>query len=170
MQLKRYLAAALAAAALAAGAYFALSGPPGAPAVSLRYLDGSSRNLQALRGQVVLVNFWATSCTTCVREMPRLVETHRRYGPRGLHLVAVAMNYDDPAFVANYAKTRALPFAVAHDASGEVAEGFGKVQLTPTTFVIDKQGRIVKRYVGEPDFAALGALIERLLAEPAGQG
>ena len=58
-----------------------------------------------------------------------------------------------------------LPFKVAIDNTGAVAKAWGDVQLTPTTYVVNKRGEIVKRYVGEPDFAELHRLIEKLLAE-----
>lgn len=113
----------------------------------------------------MVVNFWATSCATCVKEMPQIVATHEKYKARGLDTVAVAMSYDPPAFVSRFAETRKLPFGVAIDNTGNVANAFGPVQMTPTTFLINKRGEIVKRYVGEPDFAAFHELIEKLLAE-----
>ena len=67
--------------------------------------------------------------------------------------------------MANFAETRKLPFGVAIDNTGEIARSFGSVQLTPTSFLISKRGEIVKRYVGAPDFTALQALVEQLLAE-----
>lgn len=112
----------------------------------------------------MLVNFWATSCTTCVHEMPQIVATHNKFKARGYDTLAVAMSYDTPAYVASFAESRQLPFQVAIDSTGEVAKGFGDVRLTPTSFLIDKQGAIVKRYVGAPDFAALQQLIEELIA------
>jgi peroxiredoxin len=75
------------------------------------------------------------------------------------------MDYDPPAWVLNFAQTRQLPFKVAIDNTGEIASAWGDVRLTPTTYLVDRQGRIVKRYVGEPDFAALHQLIEKLLAQ-----
>jgi protein-disulfide isomerase len=66
--------------------------------------------------------------------------------------------------VVNYAQTRKLPFKVAIDNTGAIAKSWGDVQLTPTTFLLNKKGEIVKRYVGEPDFTELHALIEKLLA------
>jgi len=77
----------------------------------------------------------------------------------------VAMSYDPPAYVANFAERRQLPFSVAIDNTGVIARAFGDIRLTPTTFLIDKRGAIVKRYVGAPDFAALNKLVEELLAE-----
>jgi len=136
-----------------------------APAVDYTVLDGSRRNLAQLKGKVVLVNFWATSCASCVHEMPQIVATHRKFAPRGFDTLAVSMAYDAPAAVADFAERRALPFAVAIDNTGAIAQRFGDVALTPTTVLIDRRGAIVKRFVGEPDFAALHALVEELLAE-----
>jgi peroxiredoxin len=97
--------------------------------------------------------------------MPQLIDTYNKYRARGYDTVAVAMSYDPPSYVVNFAQTRQLPFKVAIDNTGAVARDWGDVRLTPTTYVVDKQGRIVKRYVGQPDFAELHQLIERLLAQ-----
>lgn len=129
-------------------------------------LGGEKIAVNALRGKVVLVNFWATDCVVCLREMPHLVETHQKFQARGLQTVAVAMWYDPPIRVIDYSKKSALPFAVSFDPVGDIARAFGDITLTPTTFVINKRGEIVARYVGEPDFAKLNALIEAQLNEP----
>lgn len=165
MKLVHYAAVAVLAAALAAGAYVGLGSAPTAPKVGYTLLDGTPADTGQFRGKVVLVNFWATSCTTCVKEMPQIVATYDRYRARGYDTLAVAMSYDPPAYVANFVETRKLPFPVAIDNTGAIARSFGDVQLTPTSVLINKRGEIVKRYVGEPDFAALHALIEKLLAE-----
>ena len=136
-----------------------------APAVSYTLLDGSKASTEAMKGKVLLVNFWATSCTTCVAEMPQIVATHEKFRARGFETLAVAMSYDPPAYVARFAESRRLPFGVAIDNTGVIARSFGDVQMTPTTFLIDRQGRVVKRYLGAPDFAALHTLIGELLAE-----
>jgi peroxiredoxin len=157
------IVAVAATAALATWRVLAAREP--APAVSYTLLDGSKASTEAMRGKVLLVNFWATSCTTCVAEMPQIVATHEKFKSRGYETVAVAMSYDPPAYVARFAETRKLPFGVAIDNTGAIAKSFGDVQMTPTTFLIDKQGRVVKRYLGAPDFAALHTLIGELLAE-----
>lgn len=168
MKVSRYVAAAAVALAIGVGALLtwqSVGVQEKAPSVSYTLLDGRKAELDQLRGKVVLVNFWATSCTTCVKEMPHIVETYQKYRDRGYETLAVAMHYDPPSFVAKFAESRQLPFGVAIDNTGAVAKAFGDVRLTPTTFLIDKRGHIVKRYVGEPDFAALHALVEKLLAE-----
>ena len=134
-----------------------------APESNFILLDGSRLSASQLRGKVSLINFWATSCTTCVAEMPDLAATHAKYQARGYETIAVAMQYDPPSYVVNFAQTRQLPFKVAIDNTGALARDWGDVKLTPTTFLVDKQGRIVKRYVGTPDFKELHALIEKLL-------
>lgn len=135
-----------------------------APRFAYTLLDGSAHSSEALRGQVTLVNFWATTCATCVAEMPQLVATHRKFSGRGLQTLAVAMQDDPPALVSSFAQSRGLPFGVAIDNTGAIAFAFGGVTATPTTVLIDKQGVIVKRYIGAPDPAALAALVEQLLA------
>jgi peroxiredoxin len=136
-----------------------------APQSSFVLLDGSTLSTQQLQGKVSLVNFWATSCTTCVAEMPELVATYNKYKDRGYVTLAVAMSYDPPSYVVNFAQSRQLPFQVAIDNTGAVAREWGDVKLTPTTFLVNKRGEIVKRFVGTPDFAELHKLIDKLLAE-----
>jgi len=136
-----------------------------APDSTFVLLDGAQTTTADLKGKVTLVNFWATTCVSCVKEMPALVSTYNKYKDQGFETVAVAMSYDPPAWVLNFAQTRQLPFKVALDNTGEIALNWGDVKLTPTTYLVDRQGRIVKRYVGEPDLAALHSLIEKLLAQ-----
>jgi peroxiredoxin len=160
----------LAAVAVLALALWALLRTPGlgpAPDTTFVLLDGSKQNTSEFRGKVVLVNFWATSCTSCVAEMPQLTATYDKYRSRGYETVAVAMSYDPPSYVVNFTQTRKLPFKVAIDNTGAVANAWGDVRLTPTTYLVNKKGEIVKKYVGEPDFAELHRLIEQLLAAQA---
>ena len=141
------------------------SGTQIAPNSTFVLLDGSKQTTADMKGKVTLVNFWATSCVTCVAEMPKIISTYNKYKAQGYDTVAVAMSYDPPSYVVNYSETRKLPFKVAIDNTGAVAKAWGDVQLTPTTYLVNKRGEIVKQYVGEPDFTALHQLIEKLLAE-----
>ena len=162
----RLLGGLVVAAVLAgAAALYLGTGTSAAPASTFVLLDGSKKSTDDLKGKVTLVNFWATSCVTCVAEMPKVIATYDKYKDRGYDTLAVAMSYDPPSYVVNFAQTRKLPFKVAIDNTGAVAQAWGDVKLTPTTYIVNKRGEIVKRYVGEPDFAELHRLIEKLLAE-----
>lgn len=165
MNVRRLILPLLSIALLGALAY-AMLDRNSAPQVQFTTLQGQLIDIQQLRGKVVLVNFWATTCPGCIAEMPKMVETYQRYHAQGFELVAVAMAYDPPSQVANYVKTHALPFTVALDTQGSVAAAFDDVKLTPTAFVVDKQGRIVSHVVGELDFQALQSLLDKELGGP----
>lgn len=150
--------------ALAGIGYATLATSTPAPQVTFISIQGEKISTDKLRGKVVMVNFWATSCVTCIKEMPAMVETYNKFKGQGLEFVAVAMSYDPPNYVVNYTETRKLPFTVAVDSGGDIARAFGDVTLTPTTFVIDKDGQIIKRYVGEPEWTSLHALLQKALA------
>lgn len=164
---KRVLTAVIAAALIVGGAAALNWGSAAAtvPDSTFVLLDGTRKTTADLKGHVTLVNFWATSCATCVAEMPKVISTYEKYQGRGYDTLAVAMRYDPPSYVVHYAQTRKLPFKVAIDNTGAIAKAWGDVQLTPTSYLVNKRGEIVKRYVGEPDFAELHKLIEKLLAE-----
>jgi peroxiredoxin len=137
---------------------------PSAPAVSFQTLTGQSIKLANWQGHPVIVQFWATSCVTCIQEMPQWVEHYPRWHAQGLEMVAVAMNYDNSNYVHELAQRYQLPFHVVHDtdrnANQQLAQAFGGVNLTPTSFVIDPSGRIAKRYIGTPDFSELETLLK----------
>ena len=109
-KLNKFAYACVAAVIVAVGAYvFVGTGVTTAPESTFVLLDGSKINTANLKGKVTLVNFWATSCTTCVAEMPKIIATYEKYKTKGFDTVAVAMSYDPPAYVVNYAETRKLP-------------------------------------------------------------
>jgi len=165
--LREFILIATALVVVAFAAYFAVFRVQPAPGVTFTSLQGDKVSTADLRGRVVLVNFWATDCPTCIREMPSLAQTYGKYRAQGFEVIAVAMSYDPPNYVIHYTEKNALPFKVALDPLGKLGKAFGDVTLTPTTILIDKRGNIVKRILGEPDFAKLNELIERKLAEPA---
>jgi peroxiredoxin len=152
-------------ACFAAFVLAACGSPRPAPDVTFTSLSGQQISLRSLQGQVVLVNFWATSCAVCIREMPDLANLQRRFGEHGATLIAVAMQHDPPNRVLEYVRGAAPPFVVALDPMGKIEAAFGGVTATPTTFVIDRRGQIVQRIRGVPDFPRLHALIEAKLKE-----
>lgn len=163
MMKKWLVIVAVLAVAVGAGLWMRGGSNEQAPQVAFSSLAGQASSMEQLRGKVVLVNFWATSCSGCIKEMPQLVSTHHKYAGQGYETVAVAMSYDPPDYVREYASAHKLPFFVTLDSTGGVAKAFGEIRLTPTSVLIDKNGNVVKRYLGEPDFNELHAQIEKLL-------
>ncbi len=160
-----WLGAALLAAVTAALFLLPRTAPSPAPEVSFRTIEGRLIPLSSLRGQPVLVQFWATTCSICLEEQPDLVQLYRRLHPRGLELVAVSMPQDRPDFVIRLAREQDLPFPVALDVDGRVNRAFGGIEATPTTLLIDAPGRVVWRHTGRLPFARLERRIEELLGE-----
>lgn len=150
--------------ALLAAAWWS-TGRPAAPDVAFRTIDGQDLRLADLRGRPVLVNFWATTCAVCVREMPHLVELEKRMAAHSLVVVAVAMPYDPPSRVVEFARRMALPFPVALDVDATVVRAFGNVAGTPTNILIDTQGRVAARRVGAWDTGDLAAHVKALADE-----
>lgn len=162
----RATAAAIAIAAILAFVAQHSYTPKPLPVVHFQTLKGESFDLASLRGKVVLVNFWATSCEPCVRELPGIVQAWHRFGPQGFEVVAVAMSYDPPNRVVEFSEKFALPMKISLDLNGEIEKQFGGLKFVPTSFVIDRRGNIAKRIDGEIQFGALHSLIEAKLKEP----
>ncbi|WP_323012192.1 TlpA disulfide reductase family protein [Castellaniella sp.] len=135
-----------------------------APNVAFTDLQGNTVTTQDLRGKVVLVKFWATSCTTCIAQMPDTIRHYQELKSQGFDTIGVAMEYDPPSYVRNYTETRKLPFPVVLDSQGAIAKAFGDIRLTPTAILIDKRGNIIKRYLGNYDEQAFMATVEKALA------
>jgi peroxiredoxin len=150
---------------VAIGAWFAFKPYPPAPNVTIETLQGESVELASLKNNVVLVEFWATSCVTCVKQMPSTIELYKELAPKGFKVVAMAMSYDPVEFVRSFVESRQVPFIIGLDTSGSVAKAFGDVKLTPTFFLINKQGRIIKQYLGNYDKADMRQTIEKALAQ-----
>ncbi len=108
---------------------------------------GDTVTLSHLRGQVILLNLWATWCPPCEAEMPEIQRLYDEMKPLGLRVVAVSEDEQGTEVVRAWIKQRKLTFDVLHDQAGEVQHLFNAVGL-PETFVIDRRGRIVKRVTG----------------------
>jgi peroxiredoxin len=141
-----------------------LTKKPQAPDVTFNTIDGKQITMTSLKDKVVIVNFWATDCPGCIKEMPDLIKTYHAYQSRGLELIAIAMPHDEIALIENYKKSQNLPFPVVYDQRAELTELFGKVRLTPTAFIYNKQGDLLQRTMGELDFTALQQLLNKELS------
>jgi len=138
--------------------------PSTAPDVALKIIDGRKIELKKLKGQPVLVTFWATTCAGCVKEMPHLVALYKELAPQGLEIVGVAMSYDPPNQVLEMTKRKQIPYPIALDIDGSVANAFGNVTLTPTSFLIAPDGTIVKHKIGKMDMKKIKDYVIAMLA------
>lgn len=142
---------------------------PGTPAPDFRAvtLDAEpvSKSIADYRGEVVLLNLWATWCGPCEWEMPSLQAIHEAYGPQGLRVVAVAV--DDPGFeqrVRDFVRRKALTFEVLSEGSGKIEADY-QARGIPATYLIGRDGVIRKRVAGATDWntPANHAVVEQLL-------
>ncbi len=131
---------------------------------SLVDLDGANVTEANLQGKVTLINFWYPSCPGCVVEMPKLIDTQKKFAKTDFQTFAISMNYNTEAEVRNYVEQYNLPFTVMYDKDNAVSTKYG-VTLAPNTFIIDKKGNIVKAYLGEPKWEDLHELIAQELAK-----
>jgi len=118
-----------------------------APDFVLDSLDGKSLKLSSLRGKAVLLNFWATYCGPCKVEMPWFVELQKEYGPQGFQIVGVAMDDASTEDIAKFAKDMGVNYPIL---LGKEAVGlsYGGVNVLPTTFFLDRNGKVIAREFG----------------------
>jgi peroxiredoxin len=145
--------------------WLAPAGLQQAPDITLTTLQGRKLSMRELRGRPVLVNFWATTCPGCVREMPHLVELYNELAPQGLEVIGIAMAHDPPSHVIALSEARQIPYPIALDINSDAAGAFGDVRLTPTSFLIAPDGRIVHQTIGELDMHEVRELLMDMLAQ-----
>lgn len=143
----------------------ALSGCAGnkAPAIEAQNLLDASQTLNlAQPKKPTLVIFWATNCSSCIEEIPSIIALQKLYGDK-IHIVGVAMSFDDPTTLKNFVVQRQLPYMITHDTSGDIALGFGKIFVTPTNLLLSPEGKIVWKNVGDLDKVTLQKRINEML-------
>lgn len=148
---------------ISAAVWFIPTGLREAPPLAGQTLDGRTLTLEQLRGKPVLVTFWATSCPSCIEEMPHLVDLYRDLNPKGLEIIGVAMAYDPPEQVRALVKQREIPFPIVLDSQERIAQAFDNVRVTPTSVLISPQGRIVHYRLGLLDMPKLRDTIQEML-------
>lgn len=136
---------------------------PPAPDVHLQSIDGRKLLLSDFKGKPVLITFWATTCPGCLEEQPHLVDLYKRLNGQGLEIIGIAMAYDPPNQVLALQKRRNLPYIITLDLDGSAAKAFNDVRLTPTTFLISPEGKIVFKKIGELDMAKVEQSIRAML-------
>ncbi len=152
---------------IAAAGYFRFMSPrlDHAPEISLLSVDGEELRLSAYRGRPLLVAFWSVTCPSCIREIPHLIELYRELAPQGLEIIGIATAFDPPNRVLETRKSHGMPYPISLDIHADAARAFGNVRVTPTSFLIAPDGRIVQRKVGKLDMAGLRREILAMLAQ-----
>jgi peroxiredoxin len=121
-----------------------------APDFELLSLDGRQISLSQFRGKVVILDFWATWCKPCRLELPHFAALHQEFGKDALQIVGVSLDRVGSAEVTAFVKEWKIPYIVVMG-NGEVVKNYGGIRGIPTTFVIDKDGNIYRKYVGYRD-------------------
>lgn len=118
-----------------------------APAWNLKGTDGKPVSSGDFKGKVVVVDFWATWCPPCVAEIPGYVKLQEKYAKDGLVIVGISLDEGGVDLVKKFAASKKINYPLAMG-DGAVVEAFGGVEAIPTTFVIDREGRIQHKKVG----------------------
>ena len=137
--------------------------PAPAPPLSLRLLTGEALTLADLEGKVVMVDFWSSWCPPCIEEAPVLAATYPLYADRGVEFIGVAI-WDDDSEVSRYIERFSVTYPNAIDAQGKVAINYG-VRGIPEKYFIDRDGTLVKKFVGPVTTEQLRAIIDEMLSE-----
>jgi peroxiredoxin len=166
---KRALFIAVPVACLVLGAavlyYLKRSGPYYLPDITLETLDGHPVALNSFRGKPTLVVFWASTCSTCLEELPSLINLYNTYSRQGLEILGIVIYYNDPLEAEKMVKHREIPYRILLDQNKKATYAFGNVHLTPTTFLISPQGKIVYRQTGKTDFKLIQKTIKSYLTK-----
>jgi len=133
------------------------------PEIRVTSITGEAFQLYQVKNNFTIINFWATDCPGCIKEMPGLAATYNLFRGQGLEIIAVSMSYDPPNHVLNFTQKNKIPFPVVLDIDGQIAQSFENIRLTPTSILIDKNGKIIDKVIGELDFNKLNALLKKHL-------
>lgn len=133
-----------------------------APNFTLAALDGKNVSLSDFKGKVVVLNFWATWCSPCSREIPDLNDLYNRYQEKGLAVISIAMDRDGSGVVKSFAEEHKIGYPVLLG-DAQIQKSYGGVSGIPSTFLIDKKGKVVTNSVGYQNPEALEKRIQSLL-------
>jgi thiol-disulfide isomerase/thioredoxin len=133
-----------------------------APDFSLQTPEGRTVKLSSLKGKVVIIDFWATWCGPCRKGIPDLIELKKKYGKQGFEVVGISVDTDTKSEVVPFVKNNGINYPVVFY-NDDVRRDYGGIESIPTTFVIDKQGKIVATYQGLRDKSVYEGHIKKLL-------
>lgn len=136
--------------------------PYPAPAWELATPEGEQVSSEGFAGQVVVLNFWATWCPPCRVEIPGFIDLQEQYAEDGLQIIGVSLDQGGPALVRSFADDADVNYPVLM-ADAAIVQAYGDVRTLPTTFIIDRQGNIVRSHSGYLTKSALRRAIQPLL-------
>lgn len=134
-----------------------------APNVVFKTADGKTYDLSKLTGKVVIVNFWATWCGPCRKEIPDFIEFYKNYKDKGVEILGVSLDREGWEKVTPFLKQTPINYPIVLG-NGEIAGKFSKFNAIPTTFIIDKSGNIVDEHTGVMTRSQLEAKVKPLLS------
>lgn len=132
-----------------------------APTLSMTSLSGQLINTQNRNNKLLLMTFWATTCSSCVKEMPHLIELQKQHSQH-IDIAGIAMSYDNIDHVHEMVKRRQLNYNIVYDQNDTIAQSFGGIRLTPTSFLISAQGQIIYQKIGDIDFTKIKQLLSEI--------
>jgi len=132
-----------------------------APSFAVRTLDGKMFRMSENRGRPVVLDFWATWCAPCRASMPHLASIQERYHSDGLVVIGLSVDEEGPAVVRRYAERLRIHFRLAM-ADEKLLDQYGPIRQIPTTFFINRRGKVVRRTVGYLDAETLDAYVKEL--------
>lgn len=132
------------------------------PALKFKDLSGQEVSFAALKGKVVVVDFWATWCGPCLQEIPGYIEMQKKYGPEGLVIVGISLDKKKPAEVKKFAEARGMNYPVVMGGF-DTMDAFGGFDVIPTTFLIGRDGRILHQKSGAMAHEEYEALVKKAL-------
>ena len=139
---------------------------PGTWQQNIRFVNREQSSLSTFRDRWLLVNFWSVGCPPCYAEMPDLKQFHAQGQKLGWTVIGIAMPYDRPDSVLSTVQKNQLNYPVALDLDGQLNQAFGGIELLPTSFLVDPQGNIVKRFTGKVSHETLVKTINQLQQNP----
>ncbi|UOG93375.1 MAG: TlpA family protein disulfide reductase [Candidatus Thiothrix sulfatifontis] len=134
-----------------------------APAITLQTIDGQAIELEKLKGKPYLMVFWATDCPGCVKEIPHLVDLNQKLQGTGFRTIAVALPHDKEASIQAMRQQKGMQYDLVYDKTGEWSRAFGGIKVTPTSFLVNPDGKITRMQLGNFDFDQLEQQIRSML-------
>jgi len=149
-------------AALLGYLWLAPAGQTNAPEATFTDIKGTQFTLAQFKGKPVIINFWATECPGCVNEIPLFVELYKKYAPQNLVIIGVAMGYDPESQVREMVRQKQMDYPIVLDSDNQLVKTFN-IKVTPTTLFISKDGKMIKRKLGEMSHSELETTIQSMV-------